>query len=309
MINYQHILAVVEMERDTQPALSRAQEISDKTGATITAMLVVYDLSYDMTTMLSPDEREAMKDAVTKEHASWLSEHLRQLGFSHIDIVVQWNNRAFEAVIRHVIDNDIDLVVKATKRHDDLASVIFTPTDWHLLRKCPSPVLLVKEHDWPEGGQIIAAVNVGSEDDEHNLLNDKLTVIANDYAKLLNGNVNLVNSYPSTPLNIAIEVPEFDPDAYNNSVKHHHQAEMAGHAKKYGITTANTYVKEGLPEKVIPMVAKDIDAELVIIGTVGRVGLSAALIGNTAEHVIDELDCDVLAVKPDGFVSPLANKK
>ena len=309
MINYQHILAVVEMERDTQPALSRAQEISDKTGATITAMLVVYDLSYDMTTMLSPDEREAMKDAVTKEHASWLSEHLRQLGFSHIDIVVQWNNRAFEAVIHHVIDNDIDLVVKATKRHDDLASVIFTPTDWHLLRKCPSPVLLVKEHDWPEGGQIIAAVNAGSEDDEHNLLNDKLTVIANDYAKLLNGNVNLVNSYPSTPLNIAIEVPEFDPDAYNNSVKHHHQAEMAGHAKKYGITTANTYVKEGLPEKVIPMVAKDIDAELVIIGTVGRVGLSAALIGNTAEHVIDELDCDVLAVKPDGFVSPLANKK
>ncbi len=309
MINYQHILAVVEMERDTQPALSRAQEISDKTGATITAMLVVYDLSYDMTTMLSPDEREAMKDAVTKEHASWLSEHLRQLGFSHIDIVVQWNNRAFEAVIHHVIDNDIDLVVKATKRHDDLASVIFTPTDWHLLRKCPSPVLLVKEHDWPEGGQIIAAVNVGSEDDEHNLLNDKLTVIANDYAKLLNGNVNLVNSYPSTPLNIAIEVPEFDPDAYNNSVKHHHQAEMAGHAKKYGITTANTYVKEGLPEKVIPMIAKDIDAELVIIGTVGRVGLSAALIGNTAEHVIDELDCDVLAVKPDGFVSPLANKK
>ena len=111
MINYQHILAVVEMERDTQPALSRAQEISDKTGATITAMLVVYDLSYDMTTMLSPDEREAMKDAVTKEHASWLSEHLRQLGFSHIDIVVQWNNRAFEAVIHHVIDNDIDLVV------------------------------------------------------------------------------------------------------------------------------------------------------------------------------------------------------
>lgn len=309
MINYKHILAVVELERDTQPALSRAQEISDKTGATITAMLVVYDLSYDMTTMLSPDEREAMKDAVTKEHASWLSEHLRQLGFSHIDIVVQWNNRAFEAVIHHVIDNDIDLVVKATKRHDDLASVIFTPTDWHLLRKCPSPVLLVKEHDWPEGGQIVAAVNVGSEDDEHNLLNDKLTVIANDYAKLLNGNVNLVNSYPSTPLNIAIEVPEFDPDAYNNSVKHHHQAEMAGHAKKYGITTANTYVKEGLPEKVIPMVAKDIDAELVIIGTVGRVGLSAALIGNTAEHVIDELDCDVLAVKPDGFASPLANKK
>ena len=49
-----------------------------------------------------------------------------------------------------------------------------------------------------------------------------------------------------------------------------------------------------------------LDAELVVIGTVGRVGISAALIGNTAEHVIDELNCDVLAIKPDGFVSPLS---
>ena len=63
-------------------------------------------------------------------------------------------------------------------------------------------------------------------------------------------------------------------------------------------------MKEGLPERVIPQVAKEIDAELVIIGTVGRVGISAALIGNTAEHVIDALNCDVLAIKPNGFVSP-----
>jgi universal stress protein E len=81
---------------------------------------------------------------------------------------------------------------------------------------------------------------------------------------------------------------------------------MQAHALKYGVPDEKCIVKEGLPEKVIPQVAKDIDAELVIIGTVGRVGLSAALIGNTAEHVIDELNCDVLAIKPDGFVSPLA---
>ena len=305
MIRYKHILAVVEADRDTQPALSRAYELAEKTGASVTAMLVVYDLSYDMTTMLSPDERESMRDGVTKEHASMLAEQLKTLGFPDTDIVVEWNNRSFEAIIQYVLNNSVDLVVKATKRHDDLASVIFTPTDWHLLRKCPSPVLLVKNHDWPENGEIIAAVNVGSEDNEHAQLNDKLTVIANDYASLLSGNVNLVNSYPSTPLNIAIEVPEFDPEKYHNAVKHHHIKEMAEHAAKYNIDKEHCIVKEGLPEKVIPAVAKEKDAELVIIGTVGRVGISAALIGNTAEHVIDELDCDVLAIKPDGFISPL----
>ena len=305
MIECKRILAVIDAERDNQPALSRAYELASKTGATVTAMMVVYDLSYDMTTMLSPDERESMRDAVTKEHAKWLSAQLKEQGFSETDIVVEWNNRAYESIIYFALNNQIDLVVKATKNHDDLASVIFTPTDWHLMRKCPRPVLLVKEHDWPEGGEIIAAVNIGTEDDEHAALNDKLTIIANDYASLLKGKVNLVNSYPSTPLNIAIEVPEFDPDTYHDAVKTHHTKEMRSHALKYGIPEDKCVVKEGLPEKVIPQVAKTLDAELVVIGTVGRVGISAALIGNTAEHVIDELNCDVLAIKPDGFESPL----
>ena len=306
MIECKRILAVVDAERDNQPALSRAYELASKTGASVTAMMVVYDLSYDMTTMLSPDEREAMRDAVTKEHAKWLATHLQEQGFTETDIVVEWNNRSYESIIYYTLNNQIDLVVKATKKHDDLASVIFTPTDWHLMRKCPRPVLLVKEHGWPEGGEIIAAVNVGSEDDEHAALNDKLTVIANDYASLLKGSVNLVNSYPSTPLNIAIEVPEFDPDTYHDAVKNHHLKEMRSHALKYGIPEDKCVVREGLPEKVIPQVAKALDAELVVIGTVGRVGISAALIGNTAEHVIDELNCDVLAIKPDGFLSPLS---
>ena len=277
MIECKRILAVVDAERDNQPALSRAYELASKTGASVTAMMVVYDLSYDMTTMLSPDERESMRDAVTKEHAKWLATHLREQGFTETDIVVEWNNRAYESIIYYTLNNQIDLVVKATKKHD-----------------------------WPEGGEIIAAVNVGSEDDEHAALNDKLTLIANDYASLLKGSVNLVNSYPSTPLNIAIEVPEFDPDTYHYAVKNHHLKEMRSHALKYGIPENKCVVREGLPEKVIPQVAKTLDAELVVIGTVGRVGISAALIGNTAEHVIDELNCDVLAIKPDGFVSPLS---
>jgi universal stress protein E len=81
---------------------------------------------------------------------------------------------------------------------------------------------------------------------------------------------------------------------------------MLQHANNFSIAIENTHVEEGLPETVIEQTALSIDAELVILGTVGRTGISAALIGNTAEHVIDQLNCDVLALKPDGYVSPLA---
>lgn len=305
MINYNAILAVIEPEKDSQPALSRALELANKTNAKVTAFMTIYDFSYEMTTMLSGEEREAMRDAVVKEREEWLANVTDEYS-SDIDVVVHWNNRPYEAIIKEVLKGQYDIVVKATRKHDDLKSVIFTPTDWHLVRKCPVPVLLVKEHGWPVDGNIVAAVNVGTEDREHALLNDRITELANDYARLLSGHVHLANSYPGTPLNIAIEVPEFDPSTYNESVKNHHLEEMESHANRFEISLDNCHVKEGLPENVIPLVANTLDAELVIIGTVGRVGISAALIGNTAEHVIDALNCDVLAVKPDGFESPIS---
>jgi nucleotide-binding universal stress UspA family protein len=38
---------------------------------------------------------------------------------------------------------------------------------------------------------------------------------------------------------------------------------------------------------------------------VGRTGIPGFLIGNTAEQVLSEVTCSVLALKPRGFVSPV----
>ncbi len=39
--------------------------------------------------------------------------------------------------------------------------------------------------------------------------------------------------------------------------------------------------------------------------TVGRIGIPGLLIGNTAEEVFQTTNCSVLAVKPEGFQSPV----
>lgn len=306
MINCTSILVVIDNDLDTQPALSRALELASKTSAAITALMVAYDFSYEMTTMLSPGERDAMRTAVIKERTQWVEDLIAQYDRNiEIEVVVKWQSRPFEAIIRTAMAHHADIIIKASQTSDDLASVIFTPTDWHLMRKAPMPVLMVKEHAWPPQGNILAAVNVGTEDKEHAQLNEKLTEIAKDYAKLITGNVHLINAYPRAPISIAIEIPEFDTEAYHESVKEHHEQEMAAHAKKFAVDIQRCHVEEGLPEDVVARKACELDAELVVIGTVGRAGLSAAFIGNTAEHVIDRLHCDVLAVKPDGFESPM----
>ena len=306
MKKYQNILTVIDPTVEDQKALKRSIELANHTNANITAFLTIFDFSYEMTTMLSSDERETMRNSVIDDRLQWLKNLISTLNTTHLNIStkVVWHNRPFEAVIEEVLEHNHDIVIKGTHEHDKLKSVIFTPTDWHILRKCPCPVLLVKDHLWPEQGNIVAAINVGSDEPEHISLNEKITRQATDLATTIKANVHLVNSYPGTPVNIAIEIPEFNAADYNNSMLKHHQEAMNLHCDKYAIPKENTHVLEGLPEDVIQALANKLDAELVILGTIGRTGLSAALIGNTAEHVIDRLNCDVLALKPDGYISP-----
>ncbi len=177
MEKYKKILAVIDPTTDNQKALKRAIELANKTKATITAFLSIYDFSYEMTTMLSSDEREAMRQSLINDRTQWLHDIIESIAHDNlsIDTKVIWHNRPFEPIINEVLTNGYDIVIKGTHQHDKLKSVIFTPTDWHILRKCPCPVLLVKDHSWPINGNIVASLNVGSDEAEHQSLNRKIT--------------------------------------------------------------------------------------------------------------------------------------
>lgn len=312
MIKYRNILVVIDPLHDEQAALSRALYLAKREDeAKITALLSIYDFSYEMTSMLSVDEREAMRAGVIEERKQWLDEVLKEYRSQGIpiDAKVVWHNRLFECVIQEVLDQGHDLVVKSTHPHPTLQSIIFTPNDWHILRKCPTPVLMVKEHDWPENGNILAAIHASSEDPSHTTMNQNIATEAKDLCKLLGANLHVVNAYPSAPVNIAIELPDFDPQRYNENVHDFHEKELGEFVEQHFSCPLTSHLREGLADDVIPDVAAEIDAEIVILGTSGRSGFSAALIGNTAEHVIDQLNCDLLALKPDNFVCPLADNE
>ncbi|WP_017445742.1 universal stress protein UspE [Gayadomonas joobiniege] len=301
------ILAVIDPADEQQKSLKRAVELARLSNASMTAFLVVYDFSYEMTTMLSPDERELMRRCMIEERTQWLEAqiepYLEQVSQLHTKVI--WHSRPFECIIQQVLETNYDLVVKATHEHSTLRSVIFTPTDWHLIRKCPCPLLLVKEHDWPPQGTILAAINAANEETHHQDLNEQIIKTGQFMQSLVDANLKLLNCFPGTPVNLAVEIPEFDPTSYRDAIKSHHLNAIHKQADKHNIAHENCILTEGLPEDSILDIAKETDAELVIMGTVGRSGISAALLGNTAEHLLEGINCDVLALKPYGFVSPV----
>ena len=62
---------------------------------------------------------------------------------------------------------------------------------------------------------------------------------------------------------------------------------------------------KGSPAASIHHVAENTNADIVVMGTVGRVGIPGLFIGNTAEEVLQTAACSILAVKPEGFESPV----
>ncbi len=72
-----------------------------------------------------------------------------------------------------------------------------------------------------------------------------------------------------------------------------------------GLPGKNIHLIKGDAADVVPGRARALKADVIVMGTLSRTGIAGLLIGNTAEKILGEVDCSVLAVKPEGFHSPV----
>jgi universal stress protein E len=62
---------------------------------------------------------------------------------------------------------------------------------------------------------------------------------------------------------------------------------------------------KGNPEKIIPQFIEEKKIDILAMGTVARTGIPGFIIGNTAENILQKISCSLLALKPNGFVTPV----
>jgi universal stress protein E len=96
-----------------------------------------------------------------------------------------------------------------------------------------------------------------------------------------------------------------DVDEIVRSIEAAHQSELNRLLSAYPYDKRTVHLVKGDAEDVISELADTLEVDLVVIGTVGRAGVPGLLIGNTAESVLNAVDCSVLTLKPDGFETPI----
>ena len=78
--------------------------------------------------------------------------------------------------------------------------------------------------------------------------------------------------------------------------------------KARDIPEAQVHLSEGPADLVINRFAEKIGAGIIVVGTASHSSIAGLFIGNTAESLIENADCDVFVVKPSSFKPPVTGK-
>lgn len=237
-----------------------------------------------------------------QEHAAFLDNTQASLikeGYS-VSSQLAWHENNYQTIITVQQAEGCGLVIKQHFPDNPLKKAILTPDDWKLLRYCPGPVLMVKTDTPWTGGIILAAVDVGNSDAEHRTLHSGIVSHGYDIATLAKGTLHVISAHPSPMLSAAD--PTFQ---LKETIEARYREQCKAFQAEYDVSNDRLHVEEGPADVLIPYTADKLKAVVTVIGTVARTGLSGALIGNTAEVVLDTLEGDVLVLKPDEIIAHL----
>lgn len=298
MANYKRILVVITPHREEQPALERAIFLANKYNAELVLGSSLYNRSIEKSSNSSNESCNSLKQTLLEDQKEVMTKLITSLNVKiKTQCVVTWHKKWYEGVIELAYNNECDLIIKETKHYKKSVRNLFTPDHWNLLRCSPINVLMVKNHKWNCDGNIVTAISLDESDTQHQCLSEKVAKEASSMATLFGANLYFVNTVSKAPVHIAVEKSAFDPDKINAKVKNKHKLDLQKLANDLQIKKVNILVEEGLPGKIVPQICEDLKAECLVLGSVGRKGVNAALLGNTAEYIIDKLDCDTLVVK------------
>ncbi len=299
MFNPKNIMVVVDYRQANHYALPRAAEFARFFSSKLTLVSCVYPKIMDFKSIMG-DSVESIKEHEIKEKRDLLERLVEEYEVDdlEVEICVIWHKNFYKGLINHIHNEDYDLVVKTAHAHPKLSKLLMKPTDWHLLREVSEPILFVKEGLKSGKKNIMGAIKIQTNGDHHDL-NHKILDVTQQLAKMGADEAHLVNVFPWPLVDINKFRHLFNESGYFDAVKQAHSDAMDEYLENHPFQESNVHVIEGLePEEIIPEMTTEARIDLLVMGSVGRDGFSAAVIGNTAEKILDELDCDVLALKP-----------
>jgi len=296
----QNILVIVSGKRRHHVALGRALKFAELYDVKLTLFSCVYDPGTEMSPLLSAEAKAKIRQAKIDERLDYLDklkDFVEAKGIP-VETKVMWHRKIQNAVSELCEQLNPDLVVKRISESASSINPFIMPMDWQLLRKCPVPLLLVRDEEWKTDAPVLAAVDASAENKAEKDLNRQIVAYAKMFAKIIDTETHVITTHINPTVDNALDIPDFNLEDLKRQVDELNRKNLRGLTNEFKIPETHLHVEEGLAEVKIPEKADELGTQLVVMGTVARSGLKGAFMGNTAERVLTHLQYEVLALKP-----------
>lgn len=225
------------------------------------------------------------------------ADRLRGRGIS-VRTSIRWDYPVHAGIARQVMRHRPELLIAGATAKGHAARLLLTRTDFELIETCPCPVLFMKSRSPYSDVVVAAAVDPSLAHDKPAALDLEILDYAGRLRDAMSGRLLMFHARdPHEPREQTSAPPGRGPDS-----------QLLTLAQRYDIPHQRVHVLEGHPAQALPRLAQRQMADIVVMGVAARSRLRRALIGHTAERIIDALECDVLVVKPPGFQSPVSRQ-
>lgn len=301
MYGLSRILFVPLAKRKNPAAIRRIADLATRNNAQLTVLGLIDEPSRLERLLDQPRLEHSLREREQRALTERLEAHCRDLGYRDVNHVIRTGSPPL-AIIGQVLRNNHDLVVVTTDEdRQDHATIK------RLLRKCPCPVWVIRPTR-ARVQRVLAAVDPLSQEVA---LNRQILDFASSMTELYGGELHCVHAWElhgeaTLRSSAFIHTTPSDVDRLLAAEQDRHRAafdQLLG--SQPGGSEWMAHLTKGRPGDVIMELVTRKRINVLVTGTVARSGIAGLLVGNTAEQLIDEVRCSVVALKPPGFESPV----
>ncbi len=303
-------MAIKDPQAKSQPAVAKAAAIAAALDAQLRLFhaidVPVHPNLGDLDGASVPQFEHQQREARLRQ-LEGIAAPLRRRGLN-VSTAAEWDFPRHEAIIRAATHFGASLIVAGDHTSAHHLPWLLRYADWELIRGSPVPVLLVKSPRPYRKPPILAALDPTQSFNKPAQLDTEILRFSATLADALQGAVHAVHGYVPVPAGLAPEVL-IKPGELERRLAAAEAAAfgaLAKTAEPLGVSRACLHVAGRHPVDAVLDVAAETGSQIVALGSLSRSGVDRLLIGNTAEKLIDRLQCDVLVVKPPTFAHKVA---
>lgn len=302
------ILVCVHPNNPDPELIGQAANLARRNEAAVKVFHVVSEYPEDMSEWWNVRNPQKLHDKIVREREGFLAgvvEKIKEQGVADVTHELRWGKNFLE-ITKEVIESKQDLVMITSRNIRKLKRMIVECPSVDLLRYCPCSLWVSKGKALPRARRIVAAlwgtggyVKCGS-------LNAKILRTAAAVAESSESELHVLHALPVYGgKGVKGKKLRSDLVEFMDKLRVQIMEQCADVLRDYAVSLdkAHVHLLTGTPAVVISDFVTREGMDLIVMGSIAKTTIPGLLIGSTAERVFDNVDCSILAVKRDDFVS------